>query len=128
MRFLFFFSFTFLFSNLSPNLALAKKITYKLCLQLTEEINSTLPMTVNQNAILISSYCSGKANSPSLHYIYNTQFDELGPGEYKRMQNVYCSSQKTKMLLAVLESVHLHYFSPDGTEFAVIKISEVDCK
>jgi len=52
----------------------------------------------------------------------------LGPGEYKRMQNVYCSSQKTKMLLAVLESVHLHYFSPDGTEFAVIKISEVDCK
>jgi hypothetical protein len=127
MRFLTYLSMLLLLVNLYPSTAIAQKITYKTCMQISKKINSTYPMTVNRHVVAYSSYCSGISNTPSLHYIYHTQFQNLEAGEHKRLKNIYCTGKKTRLLLEILASVHLHYFSPSGVELAEITISESDC-
>jgi len=104
------------------------KISYKQCVKLSNKINTTYPMTINRDAKIYSSYCSGLSGTPSLHYIYHTNFTELAAGEQKRLRAAYCSNKKTRTLLRILDNVYLHYFSPSGTEFAVINITEKHCK
>jgi len=105
-----------------------KKISYKQCIKLSNSINSSYPMVINRDVTVNSSYCSGISSTPSLHYIYHTAFTELVSGEEKRLRNAYCTSEKTKTLLRILDTVYLHYFAPNGTEFAVISINEKHCR
>ena len=124
--FVFFLKFL-LISLCSVSSAASKKISYKVCVQLSSEINSSFPITVNKNVVLSSSYCTGIGRTPSLHYLYNTNYTNVPQGEDSRMRNTFCTNEQTKVLLKILDSVYLHYLGASGKEITVIQISERNC-
>jgi hypothetical protein len=54
----------------------------------------------------------------SFHYLCNTTFEYVEKSEENRMKNAFCSNNQTRKLLALVDAVVLHYFSPSGNEIA----------
>jgi len=111
----------------TPISVAAQKISYKTCMELSQNINMQLPLRINRDVLGTTTYCSNMKGVPSLNYHYETSFVDIDRGEKKRKTQTFCTDKELRFLLQHLNSVVLHYFSSSGVKIGEIEISTKNC-